>query len=176
MASICRDPGGLKRITFTGKGGKRWAIRLGKKGIKYAQSIAARVEELAACSLANLPWGADLATWVRDIDSGLYAKLQAVELVPPRQDDCRATVSTLGEYLKSYIASRTDVKPRTRINLEQARQHLIRFFGEDRSLDAITLGDADEFRRDLFARLSANTARRHCGRAKQFFRLRFARN
>ena len=68
------------------------------------------------------------------------------------------------------IASRTDVKERTRSNLDQARNHLIQYFGPEKPLSDITPGDADQCRLHLMERLSENTARRHCGRAKQFFR------
>ena len=37
-------------------------------------------------------------------------------------------------------------------------------------MDEVTPGDADEFRRFLLGHLGENTVRRHCGRAKQFFR------
>ena len=170
MASVCKDPDGRKRITFTGRDNKRSAIRLGKMGIKNAQSIATRVEALTVSVVTNLPWGTDLAAWVRDIDAVLYGKLQAVGLVPPRPEQGKAALLTLGPYLESYITGRTDIKPRTRINLGQAQGNLVRFFGPDKPMNEITLGDADEYRRDLLGRLSENTARRHCGRAKQFFR------
>ena len=170
MASVCKDPDGRKRIQFTGKDRKRSTIRLGKMGIKTAQAIASRVEALTVAAVANLPWDTDLASWVRDVDAALYGKLQAVGLVPPRPEQGRAVALTLGPFLESYIAGRTDVKPRTRINLRQAQGDLVRFFGADKPMDEITLGDADEFRRDLLGRLAENTARRHCGRAKQFFR------
>ena len=173
MASICRDPDGRKRIVFTGKGGKRKVIRLGKAGIKYAESVVVRVQALAVAAMTNLPWDPETAAWVAgliELDSKLYDKLQAVGLVPPKAAKDKPAVPLLGAFLQSYIDGRSDVKPRTKINLGQARNNLVRFFGEDKPLGEITLGDADEFRRDLLGRLGENTARRHCGRAKQFFR------
>ncbi|MBX7167468.1 MAG: tyrosine-type recombinase/integrase [Pirellulales bacterium] len=76
----------------------------------------------------------------------------------------------LGTYLDGYIAGRTDAKARTIVNLKQSRGYLVEFFGCDRSLRAITPGDADEYQRWLLSRVGTNTAARHCGRAKQFFR------
>jgi integrase len=76
----------------------------------------------------------------------------------------------LGPFIDQYIGGRTDVKPRTKINYNQTRQSLIQFFGESRPLNAITPGEADDFRLDLLARLGDNTVRRRCSIAKQFFR------
>ena len=45
------------------------------------------------------------------------------------------------------------------------------FFGADRLMTTITPGDADAFRQALLKQgLAENTARRICGRARQFFR------
>ena len=56
------------------------------------------------------------------------------------------------------------------MNLKQSRGFLVKFFGADRPLTSITPAETDDYRRDLMGKLSPNTARRHCGRAKQFFR------
>ena len=37
--------------------------------------------------------------------------------------------------------------------LRQAQGDLVQFYGHDKPMDEITLGDADEFRRDLLGRL-----------------------
>jgi hypothetical protein len=53
----------------------------------------------------------------------------------------------------------------------QARRNLIDFFGKDKPIDAITPGDADQWRLSLIdqGKLADNTVRRRCGIAKQFF-------
>ena len=79
----------------------------------------------------------------------------------------------LGEFLQAYIVGRTDVKARTTSNLDQARKNLVAFFGASKLLAEINAGDAEDFSRWLRNRkvkpLADNTARRLCGRAKQFF-------
>ncbi len=62
------------------------------------------------------------------------------------------------------------MKPLTIRHLNDARRHLVAFFGADKALADISPGDADDFRRSLGERLGDNTVRRMCGRAKQFFR------
>jgi hypothetical protein len=76
----------------------------------------------------------------------------------------------LGRSSINNIAARSDVKPGTATKLRQARKKLVEYFGETKPLGVITPGDADQYRQDLMSRLGENTARRHCGRAKQFFR------
>jgi len=92
-------------------------------------------------------------------------KLSNVGLIGKRQ------IVTLGEFLDEYIASRSDVKPRTQILYRQAKTALVEFFGADRPLRDITPGDGDAFRLFLSnSGLSENTTRRHIGRAKQFLK------
>ncbi len=78
---------------------------------------------------------------------------------------------TLGQFTADYIESRrTDIKPRTIVNLNVSRRELVRFFGEDRAMGEITSGHAIEFRSAMLGRgLADNTVRRHLGRARQFF-------
>ena len=108
---------------------------------------------------------------VAELDDGLAAKPANVGLIGAREQatDEGTNGRTLGTFLNAYITGRTDVKIRTTINLDQARKNLVAYFGEAKPLAEITEGDAEDFRRSLLTRLAINTARRHCGRAKQFF-------
>src|SRR5262249_45048370 len=72
--------------------------------------------------------------------------------------------------LAGYVERRTDIKPRTRINLEACRTRLVEFFGEDRPLKSITPGDADAWLLSLRERYANRTTGRTFKRAKQFFR------
>lgn len=166
MASISIEKNGRRTIQFVGGDRKRRSIRLGKISAKLANEIKIRVEALNAASLTGHPIDGDTARWVSKIDSAFAEKLSAAGLISERA----ANTATLGSWLDSYISSRTDVKPRTIINLEQVRRHLLEFFGANRLLRDITPGDGDDFRRWMLERLGDNTVRRHCGRAKQFFR------
>ncbi|KKL08669.1 hypothetical protein LCGC14_2573560, partial [marine sediment metagenome] len=170
MASLSRDPGGRKRILFKCANGKRRAVRLGKLSVKAANAVLVRVEALEAAGLSGTSWDTETAAWVGARDEVIYRKLAAVGLVPPREPEPKAESVMLGGFLDQYMEGRTDIKPSTRTNLNQARRNLVRFFGAEKRLADISPGDADEFRRDLMTRLAENTGRRCCGRAKQFFR------
>lgn len=78
-------------------------------------------------------------------------------------------MTTLAPFLDKYIAGRKDLAPASRVSMTQCRNKLVEFF-QDRPLDKITPGDADEFSHWLHSKLGDNTARRTLGRAKQFFR------
>jgi integrase len=81
-----------------------------------------------------------------------------------------AATALLGEFLDGYINRRTDVKPRTRINLFAAKARLVEFFGAGKALPDITPADADNWLLWLRERYANGTAGRTVKRAKQFFR------
>lgn len=166
MASIGKEAGGTKRILFYAPDGKRKTIRLGKATQRQAEAVCLRVERLVTAKLTGHSPDDETARWLADIDDGLHQKLARAGLVDPIEPSSL----TLGGFLDDYIASRTDVRERTTINYQQAANNLTRHFGRDRTLASITPGECDQWRIWMLERLSENTARRHCGRAKQFFR------
>ncbi len=167
MASISNDPNGRRRILFSADDGPRKAIHLGKMSQRAAARILYRVEQLIEAKLTGHALDVDMAGWVGELHPKLAEKLARVGLIPKPQ---RPVAVKLGEFLGEYLATRSDIKPSTRRHLEQAREKLVGFFGADKTFAIITAGDADEFRLHLFQQLGDNTARRMCGRAKQFFR------
>ncbi len=173
MASISTDKSGNRRIIFTNGDGKRTSIYVGKLRMRDTETIANKIEALLSAKSSRRPMEPDLAAWVADVPDWLAEKLADKQLVAPRvKVETEATL--LGGFIDAYLASRTDIKPRTRINFMQVRRDLIARFGEGKPLRDVTPGDADEWRRWLLSReknqLGENTIRRHCGRAKQLFR------
>src|SRR5262249_3595366 len=131
---------------------------------RQAEAVKFRVEALNAALISKYPLDGDTAAWVAGIGDDLAAKLAAVGLIPERAS------ALLGEFLAAYVERRTDIKPRTRINLEACQTRLVEFFGKDRSLKSITPGDADAWLLWLRERYANGTAGRTVKRAKQFFR------
>src|SRR5262245_59554425 len=164
MASISKGPNGHRTIQFVGGDGKRRSIRLGKMSQRQAETVKLRVEALNAALISKIPLDGDSAAWVADIGNDLAEKLAAVGLIPKR------ATAALGDFLDAYIARRTDIKPRTRINLEACKTRLVEFFGKERQLKDITAGDADAWLLWLRERYANGTAGRTVKRAKQFFR------
>lgn len=174
MASVTTRANGSRLVIFTGGDKQRKTITLGQVPAKIAEQICTRVEYILAAKLSGVAVDPDTARWLGSIDDTLADKLARVDLIEPRAP--KAAAETLGAFLDGYLASRTDVKPRTQDNFQQAKRWLVEYFGRDKPLPAITCGDADEWRLWLAKQgrqgkpLGKNTIRRHCGRARQYFR------
>jgi len=164
MASISSDPNGRKRILFVDGNGDRKTIRLGKMSIKQANEIKLKVEALSAAKRAGLPLDGETAAWIGKIENCLAEKLAAVGLIGER------AVATLGQFTRDYIDGRTDIKPRTRCNLELSRRALVDFFGSERRLQDITEHDADRWGIALKHRYAEATAARTIKHARQFLK------
>lgn len=168
MASLNKDNKGWK-ISFRDPTNKKQkSIRPGSKlSKKSANEIKTRVEYLISAKASNLPLDTATATWVSGLVPDMQTKLHHAGLIEKPE---LMEVPLLGEFLENYIDSRTDVKPRTITNLKAAARELLNYFGENKALEDINEGDADDFWRQLIERMGENTARRRCGRAKQFFK------
>src|SRR5215510_14146378 len=128
MASVVSDPGGRKRILFVAPDQRRKAIRLGKCSLKSAEAINRHVEALLAANIHGQSVPRDTAAWLGEIGVTLRNKLAAAGLVEaPKR-------AALGEFLRSYILARPDVKPATLEVWQQPCRNLIDFFGEDKAL------------------------------------------
>lgn len=170
MASVSKDGnGGRRRILFIDPtDGHRQTLRLGTCSKRAADEVCRHVEELVSAKMRGHAIRAATAAWLTEIGDVLHKRLAKVGLVEHRS---KGPGVTLGKFTADYIESRrTDIKPRTIVNLSVSRRELVRFFGEDRSMGEITSGHAVEFRSAMLGRgLSDNTVRRHLGRARQFF-------
>lgn len=197
MANKTTDKNGNSSIQYVGKDGHRHSVYLGKlrdkDRAKVLDTWLGHVEELVAAS----KWGTSpkdaTIKWVKQQLPRLQKKLFAQGLIPK----LKTTNDTpLGPFIAEFIAGRTDLKRNTIENFRQLEQLIVEFFGADRLIATITPGDADEFRLWMTRRvkhvrrkkltskakkkgqeeskpetLSDATIRRHCGRAKQLFRV-----
>jgi len=168
MASVVTETNGRRLIQLSeGEHTQRPKIRLGKVTKRDAESTRVHVENLLRAKKVGSAMPPATADWLTNIPVSLRKRLEQYELI----DSCkRRTYPTVSEWLESYIESRTDIKPNTRRNMEQAKRSLIEFFGKVKRLDEITEGDSQDFRIYLKAKgLAEGTIRRRCKRAKQFF-------
>ena len=165
MASISKDAKGNRTIQFVSRDRKRKSIRLGKCSQRQADAVKVHVERLVHANITGHPVDPDTSRWLIQVDGQLADRLASTGLIDPRSE------TTLGAFIDTYIAMRTDVKPRTRELFEQTRRNLLAFFPADKQLASITAGDADGWRLYLKEQgLADNTIRRRCGRAKQFLK------
>src|SRR5262245_16650747 len=95
---------------------RRTCVPLGD--VTKAQALEAKgyIERLASSRRGNLTIPATTAEWLREVDDDFYAVLVDRGLCEPRQapkPDPVPQQPTLGEFLNTYRARRTDVKPAT---------------------------------------------------------------
>lgn len=168
MASLSKEPNGRYTVQFVGADNRRRSIRLGAISQRNAEYAKARIEALVIHKNFGLAIDGDTAKWLRDLDDRTYSKLAKVGLVDARERKQTA----LGRFIDAYIEGRVDAKETTLTVMRRVRKHLVDHFGENRELQTITKGNADDWRLHLVgAGLSENTVRRHCGIAKQFMRV-----
>jgi integrase len=168
MASLSHDKAtGRRTIQVVGTDGKRHSIRLGEVDKKQAENARRFIEDLEKSRLSGSAPLKTTAEWVAAQTPVRHKRLEAAGLVEPREDQERPTVAA---WVDAYIAGRTDVKPRTKINLKQTAKDMKDFFGRKR-LHEVTAGDADDLRTYLKVerKLSEGTLRRQIKRARQFF-------
>ena len=175
MASVISDPNGRKRIQFTAGDGSRKTIRFGKATQRQAESVKVRIEQLVlnVSGISNGTIDDETARWLTGLDDTMYGKLAAVGLVERRESINLRTSResmTLRAFLDGYIQERHDVKGSTVIIYKRVAGNLTAFFGDNKPLQDITLGEADQWRLYLVGLdLAENTIRRRSGVAKQFF-------
>ncbi|WP_437231163.1 tyrosine-type recombinase/integrase [Planctomicrobium sp. SH661] len=142
---------------------------------RNALAIKYRVETLLASNLSGTALEADTAKWTREIDDSLADKLARVGLIPKRTSS--GTITT-GDLTKRFIASNASTKESTKIVWRRCQRLLVAYFGEERSIDSITVGDARDFREWMLREgnqkqpgtgLEENTVRKMCSVAAQFF-------
>ena len=123
MASISREANGRKVVQFVGADGKRRSIRLGQVSKRMAEAVRIRVEHLAAAAVTGHALDSETGRWVAELGDDLADKLARVGLVPRRES------ATLAGFLQTYIDSRIDIKPASRLILRHVKHDLTGFFG-----------------------------------------------
>ena len=174
MASVNKDSKGW-RIEFTLPGQRRKSLRLGTKiSEKAARDIGRHVERVVESKKTGLSLAAETEKWLLALPDQRRQQLVSLGLIA---DFGPKVSNSLGGFLDEYLASRVNLEASTRTNLKTARRWLVQYFGEDRELDSITPGEADNYREWLASKgkQAPNTVKRLCSRAKQFFRAAFRR-
>jgi integrase len=84
----------------------------------------------------------EVSRWIAAAPAEIKSKLANAGLLVDREKSDPKLV----EFVDQYIATRADVKPGTRANYLNARNHLAAFFGPDRRLSSVTTIDSDQWR------------------------------
>jgi integrase len=166
-------------------GDERRCIPIGMMNKAMAVQIKGFIETLIAARRAGMICtDGKVCDWLNDVGDDLHTKLCELDLCQPRVarvNEVAPTILTLGEFIDGYIERRSDVKDATVVWYQATRRCLVEFFGEDRPLDSITAGEANDFRRWLTKPknekipksggqgLNENTCRKRCSIAKHMF-------
>ena len=171
MASISSDKQGRRRIQFVNFEKQRKTIRLGKVSMKIATEVCGWVEKLNEAKKLSVGIGPAAAAWVASLSKEFRDKLVTAGLVEPSIEELKAKVPTLGEFIKRYVASRTDAKPATHEVWRQAVASLESYFKKETVISDITPGMADEFKRHLVGKYkSGATVRKRLQFGTMLFR------
>ncbi len=193
MASISKRGNGWI-LRYIDQRGERKTITLNTESERQATQAKLKIENLLSAIQTNTTPDPETAAWLAKLQADkskfarrLLPKLAAAGLLGgPRADTAAQAppaVLTIGQFLANYIRMRTDVKPATRVNWGHTERNLIAFFGADKPLNEITVGDAKDFERYLKTtartmryadaaksdKLNPATRNKRISNAKQFF-------
>jgi len=164
MASLSKHKNGTRRILFADGQGKRHTIYLGKLPKRESDSIRRFVERILSAQISGQPMDNETARWLSDRPEWLFNKLAGVGLAKRRE------AATIQKFIRNYIESRIDVKPRTILKYEIVAKKLVEFFGPECLIRDITAGDVDAFRLSLVSLIGESTIGKTMQIAKQFFK------
>ena len=166
-----------KATRTRGKNGDRWQVqiyvnRYDRKTIRFGAVTEAVANDYAALADAIAEFrrehgNADLPLRLsREVDrlpDTIRERFTKSGLVEPVKE------WTLAEWLEHYADGR-QVKPATKVNWSHTIRNLVEFFGEDKSLQTLTRGDAERFKDYLVSLDMAHaTIAKRLQNARQFF-------
>ncbi|HMN41880.1 MAG TPA: tyrosine-type recombinase/integrase [Phycisphaerales bacterium] len=165
MASVIRDPKGLKRVQWCVAGGERRTLRLGSVSVRQAEAVRVRIEQVLAARSTGV-MDCEATKWLESLDDDMHGKLSRLGLVPPRERN----VATVGGLLAAYFEN-LNVKPGTRRTYEQTRTSLEAHFGKATALSAVTPLACDQWRQTMVkAELAPPTIAKRVKTARQIFK------
>lgn len=178
MAQIQDLPGGKRKIRFYDHTGKRRAIHFGKIPRRLAESHALHIEALVNAKRGKFQAEADHFKWAGEQNQRLQKTLARIGLIPPLVEVIPEPspepkqVPTLNDWFVRYIDNRPGSDGSRKV-WNRARQQAVKFFGKDRSIEQIRVGDALDWFEAMQrgkGKLAATTARKMVGVARQVFK------
>lgn len=170
MASVFRNDAGEYQLQFSGDDGRRKTLWLGKCSANFAEDFRLRVEAMQLSLHASRPFDTVTQAWLDALPVKFHKRLATKGLIAT---NAVATVAQLCD----YAISMADISERGLQKYHDAKDSLVRFFGDHRGIFQITPGDADEFvawlkkhgRRPKPGPLKAFTVSKRVEQVKSFF-------
>ncbi|MBS3821972.1 MAG: site-specific integrase, partial [Phycisphaerae bacterium] len=142
MASMTTTRSGGRMIQFVLGRHKRRTIRISKCSDDAAQRFKTRVEHIVGAYVRGERIDPDDAKWLARLDDKTYDKIARTGIVEPRESK---RIPTIREAIDEFREKRKDAKASTRANWAQGHDSLAAFVGDDRPIDRITAGDAEDW-------------------------------
>lgn len=187
LATTRSRPNGVIEIRYVDANGDRRSLYPGKINKRDAETLCRRIEHIVARQITGGDPEPAVSQWLADLaerSRKLYAKLVKAGLAAPQKLAEPEAVPepdlapTLKEWTDRYIQDHPG-KPGTIEQLTITARSLCKKFGDDRRIDDVTAGDAEDYRKWLQTKgsekkkyttgLAQGTVRRRIGRSKQFF-------
>ena len=174
MASLGRHRNGWN-IRYVDRDGSQKSFYPGRMPKKAAEGIKRHLEQLLAAQKARTAVPDETSSWVAECGQTMRAKLYSHGLIAAPEEASKSV--TIGDFAKRYIDNRSDVKTSSKVVWGRCRRLLVKFFGDDRAIETIGVGDAKDFRQWMLREVKGkgrmgvmeNTARKMCSVASQFF-------
>jgi integrase len=146
----------------------RSQIFLGGVTKAQAQTIAGNLDALVASNRIGQPPSPRIAEWLGCCDRDFVGRLEKLGIL--RLWAQPTTTPNLLAYWDKYVDRRSDLSGSTVKGFHTARLHVRAFFGDDRSLESVTVEESKQFARDLVAGgLSSSHSEKIVERLKQVF-------
>jgi len=183
MSAIIKRSNGSFEIRYSDADGKRRSLYVGKIPKRDAESIGSKVDHIVGRQVTGGSPDHPVNEWLSTLPERLYTKLAKQALAPPREPHPDAAIEvavapTIEHWTDRYLKNHAG-KPATLMQLEITARSLCKFLGNETRIDAVTAGDAEDYRKFLTNEgnqrskektgLATNTVRRMIGRSKQFF-------
>lgn len=177
MATVQELAGGRKKIRFYCHNGKRRGIHFGKIPKRLADSHAMHVEALVNAKRGKFQADGEHFEWAGKQDERVQDTLFEIGLIPkPERDEPEPEpvheVPALENWFNQYIENRS-ASESTKTVWKRAKSQAVKFFGADRSIDSIKVGDAIEWAEAMRkgrGKLADATAKKMLSIARQVFK------
>lgn len=164
MASLAKAKNGCYSIQFQ-LNGKRKTIYAGKMEPREADRLRDKIDHFAKIrNCRGRIEDSKYFAWLGEIaGTPLHSKMVKSGLLDPTK------VAQLDRFICEYIASRTDIKERTRINLLASKRLIVEHFGGGKDLRKVSPADVSSFKAAMLTKYAPATVGRTLRRGRQFF-------
>ena len=152
MATIVQKSNKSIEIRFVDANGEKRSLYPGKIAKRTAESIGSKIDHIVGRQIVGADPDRGVALWIAGLPHKLHSKMVAKGLTKPRQAENQEPevklAPTLKEWTDRYIKDHPG-KVGTIEQLEITAPSLCKKLGNDRRIDDVTAGDAEDYNKWL---------------------------